>query len=108
MYQSSDADTTVAGADGGVQARVDHRLYVSNKAWTPYIHASDDRIFCFLTNPGEMYHHRITAGELYVARGDERLCLNCAARRGLLSNRRPSLAAGVEFGVFQTSEDEQT
>jgi hypothetical protein len=35
--------------------------------------------------PGQDYYHRLLDGEIYLFRGDERLCLACAERRGLLS-----------------------
>ena len=35
--------------------------------------------------PGEDYYHRLLDGELFVHHGDERLCLACAERRGLIA-----------------------
>ena len=37
--------------------------------------------------PGQDYYHRLLDGEIYLVRDDEKLCLACAERRGLLSYR---------------------
>ena len=35
--------------------------------------------------PGQDYYHRLLDGEVYLFKADEKLCLACAERRGLLA-----------------------
>lgn len=60
------------------------RLFVREPGWRVGHKATSEREFCSNIAPGEDIHHRLGQGELYVASGDERLCLPCADRRGLL------------------------
>ena len=41
--------------------------------------------FCYQIAPGQDYYHRLLDGEIYLHKADEKLCLPCAARRGLLT-----------------------
>lgn len=43
-----------------------------------------EREYCFQKDPGQDFYHLIVPGEVYVARGDEKFCLNCALRRGIV------------------------
>jgi hypothetical protein len=61
------------------------RLFLYESGWRIALKAGTDREFCFMTAPGQDYYHRLLDGEIYLARGDEKLCLACAERRGLLS-----------------------
>ncbi len=53
-----------------------------------------ERDYCFAHNPGEEFFHLIMSGEVYVQRGDEKYCLNCAVRRGLLTTDRMNWQRG--------------
>jgi hypothetical protein len=35
--------------------------------------------------PGQDFYHRLLDGEIYLHRDDEKLCFDCAARRGLIA-----------------------
>jgi hypothetical protein len=61
------------------------RMYLHEPGWRIKLKVGNDREFCYMTAPGQDYYHRVYDGELYVQRGDERLCMACAQRRGLLS-----------------------
>ena len=61
------------------------RLFLYESGWRIELKTGSDREYCFMTAPGQDYYHRLLEGEIYVARGDEKLCLACAERRGLLS-----------------------
>lgn len=61
------------------------RLFIHESGWRIDIKRGSDRVFCHMIAPGEDYHHRLLDGELYLFHGDERVCLNCAGRRGLVS-----------------------
>jgi hypothetical protein len=62
-----------------------HRLFLHEPGWRVELKAGSDREFCYMTAPGQDYYHRLLDGEVYLVRGDEKLCLACAERRGLLS-----------------------
>jgi hypothetical protein len=44
------------------------------------------REFCYMTAPGQNYYHRLRDGEIIVYSPEEKLCLACAQRRGLLTD----------------------
>lgn len=50
-----------------------------------------DREFCYAMAPGQDYYHRLLDGEVYLHSNEERLCLACAERRGLLSYKPKGL-----------------
>jgi hypothetical protein len=62
-----------------------HRLFLFEQGWGVGLKVGSERVFCYMMAPGQDYYHRLLDGELYLFRGDERLCLACASRRGLLS-----------------------
>ena len=47
--------------------------------------AGSEREFCYQIAPGQDYYHRLLDGEIYLHKADEKICLPCAARRGLLT-----------------------
>lgn len=66
------------------------RIFLRGAGWQVAQKHSSDRAFCHQIAPGDESYHRLGDGEVYLHRGEERLCLPCAARRGLLS-REPRL-----------------
>ena len=62
-----------------------HRLFLYEVGWRIELKSGSDREFCYMAAPGQDYYHRLLDGEVYLVRGDEKLCLACAERRGLLS-----------------------
>lgn len=61
------------------------RLFVHEAGWSVSVKRGSDRTFCHMMTPGQDYYHRLMDGELYLHREPERLCLACAARRGIIS-----------------------
>jgi hypothetical protein len=61
------------------------RLFVHEPGWRIGIKRGSHREFCYMMAPGQDYYHRLMDGELFLFHGDERLCLSCAVRRGLIS-----------------------
>jgi hypothetical protein len=62
-----------------------------------------------MTQPGETHYHRIVDGEIHLMRDDEKICLPCAERRGLLAFepkrlREPSEA--IDFLMDQIGTDD--
>ena len=90
------------------------RLFVFEPGWRVSIKHGSHREFCYVMAPGQDYYHRLLDGELFVHHGDERLCLSCATRRGLISFeprllRNPidySLADSSELPVFEPDSDD--
>lgn len=82
--------------DAGESAPMVPRLFVREPGWRVGHKATSEREFCSNINTGEDTYHRLGQAELYVFNADERLCLVCADRRGLLQfepNRlRPAMA----------------
>ena len=64
----------------------DLRLYLPEyERYHMRVMVGADRTYCYQRAPGQDYYHLIVPGELYVDSGDEKLCLNCALRRGVLT-----------------------
>jgi hypothetical protein len=70
---------------GAPAARQPSRLFLREPGWRIGLKNGNAREFCYQTAPGQDFYHRLLDGELYVFHGDERLCLACAQRRGLLA-----------------------
>jgi hypothetical protein len=67
----------------------DRRLYVEDhQHWDVHVKHGAENEYCFAANPGEDYFHLFLEGELYVQRGYEKYCLNCALRQGILTTNR--------------------
>lgn len=67
----------------------DQRLYVpEHLRWTVRVLAGDEREYCHQHAPGQDYFHLIVPGEIYVEGDDEKLCLNCALRRNVITTDR--------------------
>lgn len=66
----------------------DRRLYVLDQDWSVAVNRGSTAHYCYLQNPGEDYFHLILDGEVYLNNSDEKLCLNCALRQGILTTDR--------------------
>jgi hypothetical protein len=60
------------------------RLYLNEPGWRIDIKSGSQREFCYMIAPGQDFYHRLRDGEIFLYRDEERLCLACAVRRGLL------------------------
>lgn len=60
------------------------RIFLREPGWRVAQKVGSEKVFCYQIAPGEDYYHRLLDGELYVFHGDEKLCLPCAERRGLV------------------------
>jgi hypothetical protein len=68
---------------------VDHRLYAPHsEGWAAHIKANWDKDYCFLKKTGEDFFHLLQNGEIYVQRGTEKYCLNCALKLHILTEDR--------------------
>ncbi|MDX2037257.1 MAG: hypothetical protein SFX72_11455 [Isosphaeraceae bacterium] len=72
------------------------RLFIHEPAWRVALKSGSEREYCYMMAPGQDYYHRLLDGEIYLTKGDEKLCFACAQRRGLLAAEgkqlRPSIA----------------
>ena len=67
----------------------DRRLYLRDAdTWQVKVRAKGKRLFCYQKAAGEDWHHQIGVGEIYVQKGEERLCLNCAIRHYAVTTDR--------------------
>jgi sulfur relay (sulfurtransferase) complex TusBCD TusD component (DsrE family) len=82
-------------------APIPRRLFLRERGWNIGLKTGTEREFCSTAAPGDEFYHRLSAGEVYVHHGDERLCLPCAERRGVVAFepkmlRQPLALTGVE------------
>lgn len=61
------------------------RLFLYEPGWRVGLKTGSTREFCYVMAPGQDYYHRLHDGEIFLRRGDERICLACAERRGLIA-----------------------
>ncbi|MBM82541.1 MAG: hypothetical protein CMJ78_18410 [Planctomycetaceae bacterium] len=66
----------------------DLRLYVPDTRWQVDIKRSGDKEYCSVKTPNEDYFHLLMQGEIYIHRGIEKCCLNCATRLGITTDER--------------------
>ena len=65
------------------------RLYLPYPdGWTAYVKPDSSKEYCSFRNPGEEFFHLLVKGEIYLAFGDERYCLNCAQRHEVVTTNR--------------------
>lgn len=62
------------------------RAYLHEPGWRIGHKTDSAREFCYTMAPGQDYYHRLLKGEVYLYNHEERLCLACAERRGLLAH----------------------
>lgn len=80
------------------------RLFVFEPGWRVSIKQGSHREFCYAMAPGQDFYHRLLDGELFVHHGDERLCLSCASRRGLISFEPKLLRNPIDYSLADSSE----
>jgi hypothetical protein len=61
------------------------RLFLREMGWTFATKNGAEREYCYAMFPGQDFYHRLMDGELYLQGVEERLCIPCAARRGLIA-----------------------
>ncbi|RUL86279.1 hypothetical protein [Tautonia sociabilis] len=60
------------------------RVFLREPGWKVGMKVGSEREFCHAIAPGDDAYHRLSDGELFVYSPEEKLCLPCAERRGLL------------------------
>jgi len=61
------------------------RMFLFEPGWRIGVKSGSHREFCYMMAPGQDFYHRLLDGEIFLSRDDEKLCLDCAARRGLIA-----------------------
>ena len=74
---------------GSNETDTDFRLYLPfPEGWQAHVKIGWEKDYCYAKNPGEDYFHLIMSGEIFVQNGDEKLCLTCAYRQGVITTDR--------------------
>jgi hypothetical protein len=71
------------------------RMYLSEPGWRIAVKSDSHREFCYSMMPGQDFYHRLLEGEIFLHRHEEKLCLACASRRGLLLAARKRLREAI-------------
>ncbi len=71
-------------AQGAQRDAVMPRLFLREPGWRVAVKTDSQREFCYTASPGQDHYHRLAAGEVYFHRGDEKICIPCADRYGLI------------------------
>lgn len=67
----------------------EHRLYLSNNdGWEAHVKPDASREYCYFKTPGDEHFHLLMIGEIYLQKGHEKCCLNCATRHGFITQER--------------------
>jgi hypothetical protein len=61
------------------------RVFLHEPGWKIALKVGSEREFCYAMIPGQDYYHRLLDGEVFLHNTEERYCLACAERRGLLA-----------------------
>ena len=85
MIPSQDSTPPLSDADQE-ELPSQRRMFLFEKGWRINLKTTSSREFCYQMAPGENHYHRLLDGEVFLQRDDERLCMACACRRGLISN----------------------
>ncbi len=86
LFSVQDTQKPAEGTAAASGTDVDRRLYVPRpERWSVQIQKDGVREYCHEKTPGEDHFHLIVMGEVYLQRGDTKLCLNCALRLGVLT-----------------------
>lgn len=72
-----------------LERRDDARVYVPrNEGWQAHVKRGWEKLYCYMKHPGDDAFHMILNGEIYLQRGDEKYCLECALRNGFATRDR--------------------
>src|SRR5690606_29391456 len=78
-------DPNVPIPDRGEQdAPLVPRVFLREPGWKVGMKVGSEREFCHHIAPGDDAYHRLADGEIFIYSPEEKLCLPCADRRGLL------------------------
>ncbi|WP_337175297.1 hypothetical protein [Paludisphaera sp.] len=84
--KTDDKHPSQPGAAPRAEAPAGARLFIHEPGWRITIKRGSEREFCHMMAPGKDYYHRLLDGEIVLQHDTERLCMACAARRGVISH----------------------
>ncbi|MGP0069930.1 MAG: hypothetical protein ACLQGP_40810 [Isosphaeraceae bacterium] len=71
------------------------RMYIPEPGWRIGVKIGSTREFCYNRAPGQDYYHRLLDGEVFLHRAEEKLCVACAYRRGLIATEPKRLRDSI-------------
>lgn len=71
------------------------RMYLSEPGWRIGVKIGSEREFCYTRAPGQDFYHRLLDGEVFLHRAEEKLCVACASRRGLIATEPKRLREAI-------------
>ena len=80
------------------------RIFIFEPGWTVQVKRGNEREFCHIMAPGQDYYHRLRDGELYLQRAEDRICLACATRRGIITHEPKRLPTPVDLSLVDACE----
>ncbi len=83
------------------------RLFLHEPGWRVSRKVGSAREFCYQMAEGQDYYHRLLDGEIYLHNTEEKLCVVCAERRGLLSREPKTLREPLMSLEFDVRLDRQ-
>ncbi len=81
--------------DAVTETVTSRRMFLAEPGWRIGVKTGSDREFCYMMMPGQDFYHRLLDGEIFLHRNEEKLCLACAARRGLLLSEPKRLREAI-------------
>jgi hypothetical protein len=82
-------------AQGDAEIASARRMFLFEPGWRIGVKTGSHREFCYMIGPGQDFYHRLVDRELFLFRNGEKLCLPCAARRGLIAFEPKQLREAV-------------
>jgi hypothetical protein len=70
-------------------------MFLVEAGWRIGVKTGSHREFCHAMRAGQDFYHRLGDREVFVFRDPEKLCLPCAARRGLIASEPKQLREAV-------------
>jgi hypothetical protein len=80
---------------GDPEVALPRRMFLFERGWRIGVNAGNHRSFCHVMALGQDFYHRIVDGEVFLFHNEEKLCLACAARRGLVTFEPKQLREAV-------------
>jgi hypothetical protein len=81
--------------DENAGAQSASRMFLTEPGWQIGVKIGSQREFCHMRAPGQDFYHRLLDGEVFLQRDDERVCVACATRRGLIAEGPKTLREAI-------------
>jgi hypothetical protein len=91
----ADPQDSTEGPEDAIPIFPPIRMYLSEPGWRIGVKVGSDREFCYARAPSQDFYHRLLDGEVFLHRADEKLCVACASRRGLIATEPKRLREAI-------------